>query len=142
MSYHIKLTTLVLMFNSIELFCVIDDFFLKFEPIYWKFLKQSNHCLRVRTAQLSISEITFITIWYKCSHFNNFKVFFSWLKQNKSHSFKGLFCYQRIIHLINMHQLTPYALHVALMKGQHKQFLLIQRLCRSVKINASNDMKH
>ncbi|TCB69495.1 IS982 family transposase, partial [Acinetobacter terrestris] len=40
MSYHTKLTTLVLMFNSTELFCIIDDFFLKFEATYWKFLKQ------------------------------------------------------------------------------------------------------
>ena len=30
------------MFNITKLFCVIDDFFLKFEAIYWKFLKQSR----------------------------------------------------------------------------------------------------
>ncbi|WQJ00831.1 IS982 family transposase, partial [Acinetobacter schindleri] len=41
MSYHTKLKTLVPMFNSTELFCVIDDFFLKFEATYWNFLKQS-----------------------------------------------------------------------------------------------------
>lgn len=31
------------MFNGTELFCVIDDFFLKFEVTYWKFLKHTNH---------------------------------------------------------------------------------------------------
>ena len=63
------------MFNSVELFCVIDDFFLKFKATYWKFLKQSYRYLRIRTTQLSISEIIFIAIWYKCSHFNISKHF-------------------------------------------------------------------
>ena len=111
------------MFNSTELFCVIDDFFLKFEATYWKFLKQSNHSLRSRTAQLTLSEICFIAIWYKCSHFSNFKAFFSWLKEDKSHLFKSLPCYQRMIYLINTHQLALHALHVALMKDQDKQYL-------------------
>ncbi|MCZ6923880.1 IS982 family transposase, partial [Acinetobacter baumannii] len=48
------------MFNSTELFCVIDDFFLKFESTYWEFLKQNCGSLRIRTAQLTISEICFI----------------------------------------------------------------------------------
>ena len=126
------------MFNRTELFCVIDDFFLKFEATYWKFLKQCNHCLRIRTAQLSISEIIFIAIWYKCSHFNNFKAFFTFLKQNKNHLFKSLPCYQRMIHLINMHQLALHALHVALMKGQHHRYLWIDSttlpVCKNQRI--------
>jgi len=113
------------MFNSTELFCVIDDFFLKFEATYWQFLKQSHLFSRARTAHLSISEITFIAIWYKCSHFTNFKAFFTWLKQDKRYLFKYLPCYQRMIHLINMHQLALHALHVALMKGQRSQYLWI-----------------
>ena len=119
MSYHTELKALVLMFNSTELFCVIDDFFLKFEATYWKFLKQSRQSIRIRPAKLSLSEINFSAIWYKCSHINNFKAFFSWLKQDKNHLFKNLPCYQRMIHLINMHQLALHALHAALMKGQH-----------------------
>ena len=50
------------MFNSTKLFCVIDDFFLKFEATYWEFLKQNRGSLRIRTAQLTISEICFIAI--------------------------------------------------------------------------------
>lgn len=76
MSYHTELKALVLMFNSTELFCVIDDFFLKFEATYWKFLKQSRQSIRIRPAKLSLSEINFSAIWYKCSHINNFKAFF------------------------------------------------------------------
>ena len=81
------------MFNSTELFCVIDDFFLKFEATYWNFLKQNSHSLRIRRAHLTISEICFIAIWYKCSYFSNFKAFFTWLKEDKSHLFKSLPCY-------------------------------------------------
>ena len=120
------------MFNSTELFCAIDDFFLKFEPIYWEFLKQQGSSLRIRTAQLKISEIVFIAIWYKGSYFNNFKAFFRWLKEDKGHLFRYLPCYQRMIHLINMHQLALNALHVALMKHQDKQYLWIDSTTLSV----------
>ena len=126
------------MFNSTELFCVIDDFFIKFEATYWKFLKQCRHTLRIRASQLTISEISFIAIWYKCSHFNNFKAFFSWLKQDKNHLFKSLPCYQRMIHLINTHQLALHALHVALMKDQGSQYLWIDStslpVCKNQRI--------
>ncbi|NNH24977.1 IS982 family transposase [Acinetobacter terrestris] len=126
------------MFNSTELFCIIDDFFLKFEATYWKFLKQCHHSVRIRPAHLSISEICFIAIWYKCSHFNNFKAFFTWLKEDKSHLFSHLPCYQRMTHLINMHQLALHALHVALMKGQHRSYLWIDStnlpVCKNQRI--------
>ncbi|TCH61507.1 IS982 family transposase, partial [Acinetobacter sp. ANC 4862] len=36
-----------------EIFCAIDDFFKKFEPIYWQFLKQENKRKRIRLATLS-----------------------------------------------------------------------------------------
>ena len=94
------------MFDSTQLFCLVDDFFLKFEEIYWKFLKQSRHSERIRPAQLTLSEINFIAIWYKCSYINNFKAFFAALKHNYSHLSKCLTCYQRMIYLINTHQLA------------------------------------
>jgi hypothetical protein len=102
------------MFDSTQLFCVIDDFFLKFESIYWKFLKHNFQRRRYRPAQLSISEIIFIAIWYKCSHFNNFKAFFTSLKLDKNHLFKQRPRYQRMIYLINAHQLALHALHLDL----------------------------
>lgn len=92
--------------------------------------------------ELSLSEINFIAIWYKCSHISNFKAFFSWLKQDKNHLFKNLPCYQRMIHLINMHQLALHALHVALMKGQHSQYLWVDSttlpVCKNQGFNAIN----
>ena len=143
MGYHTKFKTLVPMFNSPELFCVINDFFLKFEAIYWQFLKKNRDSLGIRTAQLTISEVCFIAIWYKCSQFNNFKAFFTWFKKDKSHFFKSLPCYQRMIHLINMHQLALHALHVSLMKGQDNNIYgLIQPHYQYVKTNGFNVINH
>lgn len=104
------------MFDFTYFFCLIDDFFQKFEATYWEFLKYSNKRLRMRSSQLKISEIVFIAIWYKCSHFNNFKAFFFSLKKNHSQLFRYLPCYQRMVDLIRTHQLALHALHFALMK--------------------------
>lgn len=41
---------------------MIDDFFQKFEAIYWQFLKYSNKRLRMCSSQLKVSEIVFIAI--------------------------------------------------------------------------------
>ena len=71
-------------------------------------------------------------------HINNFKAFFSWLKQDKNQLFKNLPCYQQMIHLINMHQLALHALHVALMKGQRSQYLWVDSttlpVCKNQRI--------
>ena len=121
-----------------QLFCLIDDFLLKFEAIYWKFLKQSRHFVRIRPTQLSLSEINFIAIWYKCSHFNNFKAFFAAVKHNYSHLFKCLPCYQCMIYLINTHQLALHALHYGLMKEHTSNYLWIDStilaVCRNQRI--------
>lgn len=94
--------------------------------------------MRIRTAQLTISGICFIAIGYKCFQFNNFKAFFAWLKEGKSHLFKELPCYKRMIHRINMHQLALHALHVSLMKGQQSQYLWIDSItlpvCKNQRI--------
>jgi len=69
------------MFDFTEIFCTVDDFFKKFEPIYWQFLKQENKRKRIRFATLSISEIVTIAICYKTSQVHNFKIFFQLLCQ-------------------------------------------------------------
>lgn len=137
------------MFNSTELFCIIEDFFLKFEATYWKFLKQNFQRLKYRPAQLSISEIIFIAVWYKCSYFNNFKAFFTALKYNNRHLFKHLPCYQRMIHLIDAHQLALHALHFALMKDQQSTYSWIDSttlaVCKNQRIQrhkALSTMQH
>lgn len=60
------------------------------------------------------------------------------MKQDKSHLFKSLPCYQRMIHLMNIHPLALHALHIALMKGQYKQYLWIDSttltVCKNQRI--------
>lgn len=127
------------------LFCIIDDFFQKFESTYWDFLKHNNKRLRVRSSQLKVSEIVFIAIWYKCSHFNNFKAFFLSLKQNYTDLFRYLPCYQRMVYLINAHQLALHALHFALMKDCHSSHLWIDStpipVCKNQRIGRHKSMK-
>ncbi|QSQ94317.1 IS982 family transposase [Acinetobacter indicus] len=126
------------MFDFTYFFCIIDDFFQKFEATYLQFLKHSNKRLRIRPSQLKISEIVFIAIWYKCSHFNNFKAFFFSLKQNQSQLFRYLPCYQRMVYLIRAHQLALHALHFALMKDCQSHYLWIDSttlpVCKNQRI--------
>ena len=133
------------MFDFTEIFCIIDDFFQKFEPIYWDFLKHNNKRLRMRSSQLKVSEVVFIAIWYKCSHFNNFKAFFSSLRHNYRHLFQYLPCYQRMIYLINLHQLALHALHFALMKNHHSSYLWIDAttlpVCKNQRIGRHKSIK-
>lgn len=123
------------MIDSTELFCKVDDFFKKFEPIYLKFIKQSKRIQRVRASKLSLSEIVFIAICYKCSQFNNFKAFFYSIPNN---AFKYLPNYQRVIHLINTHQLALHALHFALMKNRQTFYTWIDStilpVCKNQRI--------
>ena len=126
------------MFDFTEIFCVIDDFFKKFEPIYWQFLKQENKRKRIRLATLSLSEIVTIAICYKTSQVNNFKTFFQLLYQFESKLFKSLPCYKNMLSLINQHQLAIHALHRALSKGQACQYLWIDStplpVCKNKRI--------
>ena len=97
------------MYDFTEIFCIVDDFFKKFEPIYWQFLKQENKRQRIRQATLSLSEIVAISIYYKTSQVHNFKMFFNLLCQFESKLFKDLPCYKNLITLINQHQLAIHA---------------------------------
>ncbi len=120
-------------------------FFKKFETTYWNFLKSNEKHLRIRSSHLKVSEIVFIAIWYKCSQFNNFKAFFLSLKQNFSHLFRYLPCYQRMVYLINSHHLALHALHFALMKDCHSCYLWVDSttlpVCKNQRIMRHRSMK-
>ena len=126
------------MFDFTEIFCVVDDFFKEFEPIYWQFLKKQNIRRRMRQATLSLSEIVTIAICYKSSQINNFKTFFHLLHQFESKLFQALPGYKNMITLINQHQLAIHALHYALTKKQEGQYLWIDSssipICKNKRI--------
>jgi len=89
-------------------------FFQKNEAIYWQYLKQENPKVRQRSGVLCLSEIIFIAVWYKNSQLHHFKAFYGMIKRFYAKLFKALPCYQRIIYLINQHQLALQALHISL----------------------------
>lgn len=126
------------MFDLTTLFCTVDDFFLKFEPTYYQVLKQQKTCSRVRPASLGVSEILFIAIWYKCSHFNNFNAFFNSLNENYRSFFQNIPCYERMIYLMKSHHLALHALHFYLMKDCDQPHLWIDSttlpVCKNQRI--------
>lgn len=102
------------MFEFTTLFCTIDDFFQKNEAIYWQYLKQENPKVRQRSGVLCLSEIIFIAVWYKNSQLHHFKAFYGMIQRFYYKLFKALPSYQRMVHLINQHQLALQALHISL----------------------------
>ena len=82
--------------------------------MYWQYLKQENPKVRQRSGVLCLSEIIFIAVWYKNSQLHHFKAFYGMIKRFYSKRFRRLPSYQRIIYLINQHQLALYALHISL----------------------------
>lgn len=76
--------------------------------------KTRNPKVRQRSGVLCLSEIIFIAVWYKKSQLHHFKAFYGMIKRFYSKLFKGLPSYQRIVYLINQHQLALQALHISL----------------------------
>ena len=59
-----------------ELFCHVDDFCLRFEPDWYKYLISHGSICRLRSNQLSLSEIMTILIAFQTSGYRNFKVYY------------------------------------------------------------------
>ena len=84
-----------------ELFCDVDDFCLSFEPDWYKHLMSSGSIRRIRSNQLSLSEIMTILIAFQTSGYRNFKLYYLnlvscyWRK-----AFPNLVSYSRFVQLI------------------------------------------
>ncbi len=89
------------MFILEELFCLVDDFCLGFEPNWRKQLIESGKCRRRRNRQLSLSEIMTILISFHTSGYKNFKTFYLELVSSYwRNAFPGLVSYQRFVEWI------------------------------------------
>ena len=133
------------MFDFTTLFCTIDDFFQKNEAIYWKYLKQENPKIRQRSGFLCLSEIIFIAVWYKNSQLHHFKAFYGMLKRFYTKLFKGLPSYQRIVYLINQHQLALQALHISLTSSAQTTCAWVDSttlpVCKNQRIQGHKSLK-
>ena len=59
-----------------ELFCHVDDFCIRFELNWYKYLISHGSIHRLRSNQLSLSEIMTILIAFQTSGYRNFKVYY------------------------------------------------------------------
>ena len=133
------------MFEFTTLFCTIDDFFQKNEAIYWQYLKQENPKVRQRSGVLCLSEIIFIAVWYKKSQLHHFKAFYGMIKRFYAKLFKLLPSYQRMIHLINQHQLALQALHISLASNAQTNCAWVDSttlpVCKNQRIQLHKSLK-
>jgi transposase len=65
------------MFSLEELFCSVDDFCQRFEPLWHQQRLADGHKHRHRTAQLTLSEMMTIQIAFHQSHYRHFKAFYT-----------------------------------------------------------------
>lgn len=128
------------MYDHTELFCLIDDFCIRFKPIYLQKLKESGQIKRCRDAFLDLSEIIFLATWFHLSHFKTFKHFIGFVHFYHRHDFKSLPTYQRINALVAQHANAITAFFEALLvKPKQDHIHLIDStplaVCKNTRIN-------
>lgn len=72
--------------SLLELFCDVDDFWLRFEP-HWKVNQLQAGKQRERQGQLSLSEVMTILIHFHQSHNRTFKAYYTEYIQVQIHRF-------------------------------------------------------
>ncbi|MDE2419958.1 MAG: IS982 family transposase [Gammaproteobacteria bacterium] len=128
------------MYDHTELFCLIDDFCIRFKPIYLKSLKDSGVIKRCRNAFLELSEIIFLATWFHLSHFKTFKHFIAFVSFYHRKDFKIFPSYQRINALVAQHAQAIAAFFEALLvkpKQDHIHFVDSTPLtvCKNTRIS-------
>ena len=101
------------MIDHTEVFCFLDDFCKKFEPIYQQSLKDQGLRKRNRSAELSLSEILLIAVWFHQSYISKFKYFIVFIKLYHKKEFPKLPTYERISALVNQNAPALMALFEA-----------------------------
>jgi hypothetical protein len=65
------------MSQLIAMFCDIDDFCKRFDPLYHQHLLQAGHCSRRRQPELALREIMTILVYFHSSHYRTFKHYYT-----------------------------------------------------------------
>ena len=109
--------TVCLMIILDELFCDVDDFCALFEPDWHKHLISCGSVRRLRSNQLSLSEIMTILIAFQTSGYRNFKVYYlNLVCQHYRSAFPDRVRYSRFIQLIPR-VLVPMIHYLSCCKG-------------------------
>lgn len=86
--------------SLLELFCDVDDFWLRFEP-HWKASQLQAGKRRERQGQLSPSEVMTILVHFHQSHYRTFKAYYTeYVQVHLTSEFPRLVSYTRFVALI------------------------------------------
>ena len=95
--------------SLVELFVAVDDFWLVFRPAWHKHLLASGERHRIRSSQLSESEIMTIVILFHQSHYRDFKAFYlGYVVRHLRPAFPKLVSYARFVTLMQSMGLPLY----------------------------------
>ncbi|HEX8884275.1 MAG TPA: IS982 family transposase, partial [Noviherbaspirillum sp.] len=84
-----------------ELFCLIDDFCVKFEPAWNKRLLGDGHKHRRRQTRLQLSELMTLAVLFHQLRFRQFKTFYlAYVCRFLRQEFPNLPSYQRCVELM------------------------------------------
>jgi hypothetical protein len=84
--------------SLLELFCDVDDFCQKFEPVWTKRLLVSGERQRQRTRSLTLSEVMTIVIHFHQSQYRNFKAYYKeYVLRHLRSEFPNLVSYSRFV---------------------------------------------
>ncbi len=126
------------MYDFTEIFCIVDDFFKKFEPIYWQFLSKKTN-VNVSDKQRYLYQ----KLWLSPSTIKNLKYiilrcFLTCFVSLKANSLKTCLVIKNLIPLINQHQLAIHALLYALSQKDESSYLWIDStplpVCKNKRI--------
>jgi hypothetical protein len=100
------------------MFCDIDDFCKRFEPIYHRHLLQAGHRPRSRQTALALSEIMTILIYFHRSHYRTFKHYYTeYVAAHLRPYFPTLVSYSRFVEFLPR-ALVPLCCYVQTRKGR------------------------
>jgi hypothetical protein len=87
--------------SILELFCSVDEFWVRFAPVWRDELLAANKHQRQRRGELHPSEIMTILIWFHHAHYRTFKAYYIEHVQTHLRSeFPTLVSYQRFVELM------------------------------------------
>jgi hypothetical protein len=107
--------------NELQLtamFCDIDDFCKRFEPLFHRHLLQASHRHRRRQPGLALSEILTILVYFHSSHYRTFKHYYTeYVAASLRPYFPALVSYTRFVELMPR-ALVPLCCYLHTRKGR------------------------
>jgi hypothetical protein len=126
--------------DILSVFCDIDDFCSRFEPVWHQHLVAPVSKKRKRASSLALSEVITILVLFQGLHYRTFKHFYlHYVRTHRRSDFPGLPSYSRFVELIPA-TLVPLCSYVQTRKGQPTGLQFIDslpiRVCHNRRIHS------